>query len=62
MPIFIDEIVIRAELSPGGAAAGAEAGAGPAAAGGAERRALADEVTQRVIDHLERALERIGER
>ena len=67
MPIFIDEVVFRGEVVGGGAsAAGGDPGAGPTAAAtaatGADREALVAEITQEVIDHLERALERIGER
>ena len=63
MPIFIDEVVIRGEIVPaGGAAPGTEAGAGSADAPGVDRQELVAEITQAVIDHLERALERVGER
>ena len=60
MPVFIDEIVFRGEIRAAGAASGAAA---PAASGAAANRdSLVAEVAQAVIDHLERALERIEER
>jgi hypothetical protein len=66
MPIFIDEVVFRGEVVGGAASAtSGDPGAGPApatAADGPDREALVAEITQAVIDHLERALERIGER
>lgn len=63
MPIFIDELVIRGEVVPsipsGSSQSPAGAGAGM---GAADRQALVTEVTEAVIEHLERALERVGER
>jgi hypothetical protein len=63
MPIFIDELVFRGEVvpSPRGTDSGNPQGAGADGAA-ADRQALMAEVTQAVIDHLERALERVGER
>ena len=61
MPIFIDEIIIRGEVSPSPAGGSSERMAG-AGAGPADRQSLVNEVTEAVIEHLERALERIGER
>ena len=61
MPVFIDEIVFRGEIRTPGAAAGAAAPAGGGAAA-VDREALVAEVAQAVLDHLERALERIEER
>lgn len=57
MPVFIDEIVFRGEIRP---SAPAPAAAPPAP--GVDRDGLVAEVAQAVIDHLERALERIEER
>lgn len=63
MPIFIDEVVIRGEIMPAGVVGtGTDAGAGSTDAPRVERQQLVAEVTQGVIDHLERALERVGER
>jgi Family of unknown function (DUF5908) len=60
MPVFIDEVVFKGQVGPGAATQG---GAPPEPAGAdAGRDALIAEVTQAVIEHLERALERIGER
>jgi hypothetical protein len=59
MAVFIDEIVFKGEVH---GPASAAAGDGDPAAATAQREALIAEVTQAVIDHLERALERIGER
>jgi hypothetical protein len=61
MPIFIDEVIFRGEVTSGAASA-APAQGGVNAAGSSDRDALVSEVTQAVIDHLERALERSGER
>jgi len=58
MPVFINEVVFRAEVRP--SAEAPEPGAAPADP--RQRQALVDEVTQAVLDHLERELERIGER
>ena len=63
MPIFIDEVVIRGEIVPAGVVApGTDVGAGSTNAPGVDRQELVAEITQAVIDHLERALERVGER
>ncbi len=62
MPIFIDELVIRGEVVPSVPAAAGGAQAGGNVGAGADRQALVAEVTETVIEHLERALERIGER
>lgn len=63
MPVFINEVVFRAEV---GRAPAERSGDEPAAARPAERQAerqaLVDEVTQAVVDLLERELDRIGER
>jgi len=60
MPVFIDEIIIRGEVSPtpvgGSSDSGAQGGVAP------DRQSLVNEVTEAVIEHLERALERVGER
>ena len=62
MPIFIDELVFRGEVVPSIApAAGGPQGDANIEAG-ADRQAMIAEVTETVIEHLERALERIGER
>ena len=62
MPIFIDELVIRGEVSPS-IPSGTGHPPGPGSdMGPTDRQALVVEVTEAVIDHLERALERIGER
>lgn len=61
MPIFIDELVFRGEVVPTQTGAGTKTEAGDSIAA-ADRQALVAEVTQTVIDHLERALERVGER
>lgn len=62
MPIFIDELVFRGEVAPVPAGGGSERPAGNGEASAADRQALVAEVTEAVIDHLERALERVGER
>ena len=62
MPIFIDEVVFRGEVVGPGADPSAAGGPAAAPATSIDRQALVDEVTQAVLDHLERALERIGER
>lgn len=62
MPVFIDEVVFHGEVTSDRAAAPAAAAKSADGAGGPERDALISEVTQAVIEHLERALERIGER
>lgn len=63
MPIFIDELVIRGEVVPSIPSGGAQPPAGAGAGlGSADRQALVSEVTEAVIEHLERALERVGER
>ncbi len=60
MPVFINEVVFRGDVQrarePGDAAASA------AAADPAKREALIAEVTQAVIDYLERELDRVGDR
>ncbi len=60
MPVFINEVVFRGDVrsaqGPGDAAPGAPA------AEPANREALIAEVTQAVIDYLERELDRVGER
>lgn len=62
VPIFIDELVFRGELVPPGGGSGEGQGGGSPVAAGADRQALVAEVTENVIEHLERALDRIGER
>lgn len=63
MPIFIDELVFRGEVVPSNTGGGTERRGGVGIeVGGAERQALVAEVTETVIEHLERALERVGER
>jgi hypothetical protein len=61
MPIFIDEIIIRGEVSPSPVGSSSERTGGTDTSG-ADRQSLVTEVTEAVIEHLERALERIGER
>jgi hypothetical protein len=61
MPIFIDEIIIRGEVSPSPVGSSSDQVAA-AETGGADRQLLVSEVTEAVIEHLERVLERIGER
>ncbi len=60
MPVFINEVVFRGDVQraqePGDAATSAPA------ADPAKRESLIAEVTQAVIDYLERELDRIGER
>ena len=60
MPVFINEVVIRANVERAGQPAGA-GGAAPAA-DLPDKRALVAEVTQAVINYLERELDRVGER
>jgi phenylpyruvate tautomerase PptA (4-oxalocrotonate tautomerase family) len=60
MPVFINEVVFRGDVQR--AQEPREAGASAAAPDPAMREALIAEVTQAVIDHLERELDRIGER
>lgn len=62
MPVFIDEVVFHGQVTADKAGAPAAAATGAESGGSADREALIAEVTQAVIDHLERALERIGER
>lgn len=60
MPVFINEVVIRSNVDrPGMATAGQP---GSAAGTAVDREALVAEVTRAVLDHLERELDRIGER
>ena len=61
MPIFIDELVIRGEVVPS-IPSGASQPQAVSGMGAADRQALITEVTEAVIEHLERALERVGER
>jgi hypothetical protein len=59
MPVFINEVVIRANVErPRGTEA--QTPAQPAA--GPDRAALAAEIRRAVMDYLERELDRIGER
>ena len=60
MPVFINEVVFRADVRREGDATREPADAPRDTAPG--RDALVAEVTQAVIDHLERELDRIGER
>lgn len=63
MPIFIDEIVFRGEVLPPGAGGGSDRqGGGGVESSVADRQAMIAEVTETVIEHLERSLERVGER
>ncbi len=63
MPIFIDELVFRGEVLPPGPGGGSDQqGGGGGETSAAERQAMIAEVTETVIEHLERALERVGER
>jgi hypothetical protein len=63
MPIFIDEIVFRGEVLPAGVGGGSDRqGGGAVVANAADRQAMIADVTEAVIEHLERALERVGER
>jgi phenylpyruvate tautomerase PptA (4-oxalocrotonate tautomerase family) len=59
MPVFINEVVFRGDLQR---APQAGESAGAATLDAAQREALIAEVTQAVIDYLERELDRIGER
>ncbi|CDF83980.1 hypothetical protein PKB_2633 [Pseudomonas knackmussii B13] len=60
MPVFINEVVIRSTVDQPLPASGQQ----PTQTTGTpvDREALVAEVTQRVIDYLERELDRIGER
>lgn len=58
MPVFINEVVIRANVDrPAASGQDAAAGAEPL-----NRDALVAEVMQVVVEYLERELDRIGER
>ena len=63
MPVFINEVVFRGEIQRAGEPGQRAAAEGqPAADDLAARARLVAEVTQAVIDQLERELDRIGER
>jgi Family of unknown function (DUF5908) len=63
MPVFINEVVFRGEVQrPAEPGQRAPAGGQPAADDPAGRARLVAEVTQAVIDQLERELDRIHER
>ena len=62
MPIFIDELVIRGEVTPPTRSGSSDRNAPENFTSAAERQAIVSEVTEAVIEHLERALERVGER
>ena len=61
MPVFINEVVLRGDVRRG-RGSGEEGAGGAAVVDSAAREALIAEVTQAVIDHVERELDRIGER
>lgn len=60
MPVFINEVVVRGTVDRPQPAPGEQ----PVQASGTpvDREELVAEVTRRVIEHLERELDRIGER
>lgn len=60
MPVFINEVVFRGDVQQ--AREPAEGADAAMAASPAQREALIAEVTQAVIDYLERELDRVGER
>jgi len=60
MPVFINEVVFHGDIQR--AQDDQEPAAGATAGGPVKREALIAEVTQAVIDYLERELDRIGER
>jgi phenylpyruvate tautomerase PptA (4-oxalocrotonate tautomerase family) len=59
MPVFINEVVIRTSVQQTDRPAAATAGPAVTAP---DKDALVAEVTQAVIDYLERGLDRMGER
>ncbi|MCY1268264.1 hypothetical protein D9M68_211940 [compost metagenome] len=59
MPVFINEVVVRGTVDRPSAQAPGEQ---PAQAAPVDREELVAEVTRRVIEQLERELDRIGER
>ncbi|MBI1181876.1 MAG: hypothetical protein GC201_15120 [Alphaproteobacteria bacterium] len=61
MPVFINEVVIRASVEPAAGRSSAPPGQ-PAGDEPVDRKALIAEVKQAVMDYLERELDRIGER
>lgn len=61
MPVFINEVVFRADLQRARGTSDAAPGSGNAD-DPAGRQALIDEVTRAVLDYLEREMERMGER
>lgn len=62
MPIFIDELVFRGEVVPSPTGGGSDRSAATGEPSASDRQSLIADVTEAVIDHLERALERVGER
>jgi hypothetical protein len=59
MPVFINEVVIRASVEP---APKGDPEDRALAGEPANRQALVEEVKQAIMDYLERELDRIGER
>lgn len=63
MPIFIDELVFRGEVVPASTGGASDRPSGSGGEGRmADRQEIIADVTEAVIEHLERALERIGDR
>ncbi len=60
MPVFINEVVFRGDIQGDGNQR--DAADGNVNADSARHEALIAEVTQAVLDHLERGLDRTGER
>lgn len=60
MPVFINEVVFRGDVQRAPEAIEGRDAARPR--GPAEREALIAEVTRAVLEHLERELDRTGER
>ena len=61
MPVFINEVVFRGDVQRAGDAPAAAPGGGTGF-DPATRQQLIDDVTQAVLDYLEREMDRIGER